>query len=109
MDTARHLIVIPSDNRAAVISFDSMPGNADASVAQPGLGYLARVRSLSGGYVGGGLVTLLVLPTLYALRRSGDAADRIVGQDCPLAAFGGQGLGDASQVDSTPHGSRDRS
>ncbi len=98
--------VIPSDKRAAVISFDSMLGNAGASVAQPGLGYLARARSLADGYVAGGLATLVVLPILYALRRSGDEADSIAGQSCPVAAFGGQGLGDASMIDSTPHRSQ---
>jgi MFS family permease len=94
--------MIPSNKRASVISFDSMLGNAGASIAQPGLGHLARTRSLADGYVFGGLATLLVLPLLYFLRRGAGEADLIAGTRCPVAPFGGQGLTDANLIDATP-------
>ncbi|MFQ5577590.1 MAG: MFS transporter, partial [Anaerolineae bacterium] len=66
--------IIPSEQRATVISFDSLVGNGGSVVGQAGLGYLAQTRSLAGGYVVGGAMTLLALPVLGALRRLGGAA-----------------------------------
>ena len=94
--------VIPSAQRASVISFDSMLGNAGAGVAQPALGQLARTRSLAEGYVVGGLATLVVLPVLARLRGLAEDADKIAGKNCPKAASAAQGLADAHLVDATP-------
>ena len=96
--------VIPSEQRASVLSFDSMLGNTGAGVGQTGLGMLTRARSIGDGFVVGGLATVLVLPVLHRLRRLGEQADVIVGDDCgaPQAACAGQGLPNAQLVDATP-------
>ncbi len=60
--------MIPSEQRATIISFDSLVGNAGSVGGQVGLGYLARQQSLTMGYITGGLVTLLSLPILLVFR-----------------------------------------
>lgn len=72
---------IPSEQRATVISFDSMFQNGGGIVGQTGLGYLSRVRDIGAGYVIGGLATVVVLPMLGIVRRLGGPADRIVGEE----------------------------
>ncbi len=72
--------VIPSDHRATVISFDAMVGSVGGVGGQLGLGRLADTRSLSAGYIVGGLVTLAALPALYSVRLHGGPADAIVGK-----------------------------
>lgn len=96
--------VIPSAQRASVISFESMLGSLGAGVGQTGLGALARSRSLAAGYVAGGAATILVLPLLLVLRRLGEPADLIVGERCggPAAPCAAQGMPEASLVDATP-------
>jgi MFS family permease len=96
--------VIPSPQRASVISFHSMMGSAGGILGQSGLGYVSRFRSIADGYVLGGLATILTLPVLGALRRLGDPADVIVGKKCgcPEAACAAQGLPPINLVDSTP-------
>ena len=92
--------IIPSEQRATVVSFDSLMANAGGFVSQGGLGYLARIRGLADGYVLGGLATILVLPILVILRSRGDAADSIAGRECGVhAASAGQGLPEAGLVD----------
>ena len=69
--------MIPSEQRATIISFDSLVGNVGSVGGQVGLGYLARVQSLSLGYISGGLVSLLALPILLVLRRLSLSADKM--------------------------------
>ena len=94
---------IPTEQRASVVSFDSMMANAGGVVGQSGLGYLSRVRSIGDAYVFGGLLTILALPVLFALRRRSDSVDIIIGR---TAGSGGtcapQGIPAISQVDDTP-------
>lgn len=71
--------MIPSEQRATVISFDSLIGSGGSAGGQAGLGYLSQTRSISYGYIVGGLVTLLVLPVQVMLRRLNSPADVIVG------------------------------
>jgi MFS family permease len=93
---------VPSGQRASVISFDSMIGNAGGVLGQSGLGYLSRARSIAEGYVTGGLATVLVFPLLVILRSLGERTDIIVGKRAgrraPCAA---QGLPQVAQVDAT--------
>ncbi len=95
--------IIPSAQRASVVSFDSMIGNAGGVVGQSGLGYLSRAQSIATGYVLGGVLTVLVLPLVGVLRGLGERADVIVGsragKRAPCAA---QGLPAVDMVDATP-------
>jgi MFS family permease len=73
--------VIPSAQRATVVSFDSMMGSAGGVVGQTGLGYLAGQQGIAAGFVVGGAVTGLAIPFLLRLRRLGDSADHIKSSD----------------------------
>ena len=87
--------LIPSEQRATIISFDSMVSSAGGAIGQTGLGYLAQVRSIAGGYVVGGLFTVLALPVVLLLRRRNDPVDQMdAGPGCA-----GQGLPEVSQMD----------
>jgi MFS family permease len=94
--------VVPSSERATVVSSVSLVSSAGGIGGQLGLGYLSRVQSVAAGYVAGGLVTLLALPPLLALRRMRAPADAILGRRAgaraPCAA---QGLPEISSVDAT--------
>ena len=67
--------IVPSEQRATVVSFDSMVTGGGMVIGQPGLGVLADRRGFSAGYVVGGLVTLLAIPILGLVRRNTDDAD----------------------------------
>jgi hypothetical protein len=94
--------VVPSSERATVVSFSSLVGSAGGIGGQLGLGYLSRSRSVAAGYVAGGLVLALALGPVAALRRRREPADRIVGRragkPAPCAA---QGLPTVATVDTT--------
>ncbi len=94
---------IPSEQRATIVSFDSMVGSAGGVLGQSGLGYLSRARSIADGYVVGGLATLLALPVLAILRGLGDPADGFAGAKAgKRGACAAQGIPAISQVDATP-------
>ncbi|MEM7119384.1 MAG: MFS transporter [Chloroflexota bacterium] len=83
--------LIPSQQRATVISFDSLVASGGSFAGQNGLGQLAQVRSFGAGYVTGGLITILVWPTVWLLRQRADDVDFIVvdaGQESACAAQG---------------------
>lgn len=67
--------IIPSEQRATVLSFSSLMGSAGGVVAQPALGRVADVYSLGTGYVVAGAIYALRLPFLLAVRRMGLPAD----------------------------------
>lgn len=69
--------VIPSQQRATVLSFHSLTSNAGGVVSQPALARVADVYSLGVGYVVAGAVTLIQLPFLWRVRRMGLPADRV--------------------------------
>ncbi len=94
--------IVPTEQRATVISFDSLVNSGGSVVGQSGLGYLAQVRNLGSGYIVGGLVTFLALPVMGLLRRRDDPADRIVGQAGEQAACAAQGLPTVGGVDTVP-------
>jgi MFS family permease len=72
--------VVPSEQRATVVSFDSMVANAGGIGGQVGLGALGESRSIGAAFVAGGLVTGLALPLIARVRVLGGDADRIVGR-----------------------------
>jgi MFS family permease len=94
--------VVPSAQRATVVSAVSLVASAGGIGGQLGLGYLSRAQSVAAGYVTGGLALLLTLPPLLLLRRMRQDADVIVGRragaPAPCAA---QGLPQVSLVDTT--------
>jgi MFS family permease len=94
--------VVPSSQRATVVSSVSLVASAGGIGGQLGLGYLSRAQSVAAGYVTGGLTMLLALPPLLLLRRMRQGADVIVGRkagsQAPCAA---QGLPQVSSVDTT--------
>lgn len=76
--------VIPSAQRATIVSFDAMMDSAGGVVGQTGLGYLARQQDIATGFVVGGAATLLAIPFLLMLRWLGDPADLITSsQEAP--------------------------
>jgi MFS family permease len=92
--------VVPSSERATVVSFVSLVGSAGGIGGSLGLGYLSRAQSVAASYIAGGLATLLALPPLVALRRLRQPADVIIGR--PAGREGpcaGQGLPAVSSVD----------
>jgi MFS family permease len=71
--------LIPSEQRATVVSFDSLVTSGGTALGQVGLGRLAETRSIAAGYVVGGLITTLSWPVILRLRRRQDPEDIIIG------------------------------
>lgn len=91
--------MIPSEERATVLSFDSLVTSSGSVLGQTGLGALAQTRSIAAGYVTGGLTIILVLPIIFWLRRRDDAADIIVGEVAQQGACAAHGIPSVSAVD----------
>jgi MFS family permease len=90
---------VRGEQRATVVSFDSMVANLGGVGGQAGLGYLAQVRDYPAGYVAGGAATLLAIPLYFGIRMLKEEADQIIGkagQQSPCAA---QGLAGAGALD----------
>ena len=73
--------LIPSEQRATVVSFDSMMAGVGGVGGQVGLGALGESQSVSAGFVVGGATTTVAIPLLWAVRRIGGPADQIIGTD----------------------------
>jgi MFS family permease len=69
--------VIPSQQRATVLSFASLMGSAGGVVIQPALGRVADVYSLGTGYVVAGVLYAIRLPFIVAVKRMGLDADEV--------------------------------
>lgn len=69
--------VIPSEQRATVLSFDSMMGSAGGVVAQPVLGRVADVGGYGASYLVSAGITALALPFILLARREKAASDPI--------------------------------
>ncbi|TFD11949.1 MFS transporter [Cryobacterium sp. TMT1-21] len=67
--------MIPSKQRATVLSFDSLFGSFGGVFIQPGLGRSADLWGYGTSLVIGGLVELIGIPILFASRRQRDPAD----------------------------------
>jgi MFS family permease len=72
--------VVPSEQRATVVSFDSMVSNVGGVGGQVGLGALGEARSVGSAFVVGGVATAAALPLLARVRRLGGDPDVIAGQ-----------------------------
>ncbi len=69
--------VIPSEQRATVLSFDSLMGSAGGVVAQPLLGRVADVSGYAASYLISAGVQLVALPLVFLARLEKSPADPI--------------------------------
>jgi len=69
--------LIPSQQRATILSFDSLLGSAGGVAVQPALGRAADVWGYGGSYVLGAAVSALALPFVLWSRREQAAGDRV--------------------------------
>ena len=67
--------LIPSEQRATILSFDSLMGSAGAAVAQPALGRVADAWGYSASYLVTAAVQLGALPFLMLARRENAPSD----------------------------------
>ena len=67
--------LIPSAQRATVLSFDSLMGNLGGIGIQPALGRVADLRGYGASFVAGAAVQLLAVPFLLLSRRERHPAD----------------------------------
>jgi MFS family permease len=94
---------IPSEQRASVISFDSLVSSGGSMLGQLGLGRIAQMQSIATGYVVGGLATVLVLPVIVLLRRLDEPADTIIGTAGKRGACAAQGIPNVAAIDANTH------
>ena len=78
--------MIPSRQRATVLSFDSLMGNTGGVVIQPALGRVADVYSYSTSFVVAAAFQLMAVPFLIGSRRQGAAADTAIDTTAPVVA-----------------------
>ncbi|MGK2956580.1 MAG: MFS transporter [Solirubrobacterales bacterium] len=71
--------MIPSQQRATILSFDSMLGSTGGVVTQPALGRAADVWGYGTSYLFGAAISSLALPFIYLSRRQKSQADEGVG------------------------------
>jgi len=69
--------LIPSEQRATVLSFDNLMASAGGVAAQPALGRVADMRGYPVAYVLSAFIQLGAVPFLLLARRERAAADRI--------------------------------
>ncbi|HEU5490774.1 MAG TPA: MFS transporter, partial [Gaiellaceae bacterium] len=86
--------MIPSQQRATVLSFDSLMGSSGGVVVQPVLGKSADVYSYSTSYVIGAAIEILAVPLLFLSRRERSPSDVMVGQPDAVPAVAGQASGE---------------
>ncbi|MEA2001142.1 MAG: MFS transporter [Actinomycetota bacterium] len=92
--------VVPSDQRATVVSFGSMISGVGGVVGQTGLGALSDRRGFSAGYIIGGALTLVAIPLAWMVRRQADDADFYAGTSAGAqGACASQGVPFLSHVD----------
>ena len=69
--------IIPSAQRATVLSFDSLMGSIGGAVAQPVLGRVADVSGYAASYLVSAGISALALPFLFLARRERALSDPI--------------------------------
>lgn len=74
---------IPSEQRATLISLDSLFGEAGGTAGQLGLGYVSKTVSIPTAWVIGGVLQIGALPFLGVARRRGMVSD--AGGQCTVA------------------------
>ena len=69
--------LIPSEQRATVLSFDSLMASAGGVVAQPALGRVADVNGYGAAYLISAVISALALPFVFLARREHASSDPI--------------------------------
>lgn len=69
--------LIPKEQRATIVSFDSLVGSGSSVIGQSGLGYLSKVTSIGAAYMTSSLITVCIMPALMFLKNKEDDADVI--------------------------------
>ncbi len=69
--------LIPAEQRATVLSFDSLMGSAGAVVAQPALGRIADVNGYAASYLVSAAIQALAVPFALLARREHASSDPI--------------------------------
>ena len=69
--------VIPSAQRATVLSFGSLMGSLGGAVAQPVLGRVADVSGYAASYLVSGAISAFALPFIFLARREDAPSDPI--------------------------------
>ena len=69
--------MLPSEQRATVLSADNLLASAGSVVTQPALGKVADVWGYPASYFGGAVFQIMALPFLMLARREKAKADRI--------------------------------
>jgi MFS family permease len=79
--------LIPSQQRATILSFDSLLGSTGGVVSQPVLGRSADVWGYPGSYLLAAAIDVLALPFILLSRRQDASADQAIGMpEAPEAA-----------------------
>ncbi|MFV1998888.1 MAG: MFS transporter [Acidimicrobiia bacterium] len=94
--------MVASEERATVVSFDSMITGIGAVGGQAGLGIYSERQGYSVAYIVGGAITLLALPFVWAARRTNTDADFFEGTKGVGPSCVPHGLPALANVDSTP-------
>ena len=69
--------IIPSEQRATVLSFDSFMGSIGGAVAQPALGRVSDIYGYGPAYVVAGVVQVFAIPFVVLARRQNASSDPI--------------------------------
>jgi MFS family permease len=67
--------LIPSEQRATVLSFDSLMGSVGGVVAQPALGRVADVSGYAASYLASAAASAIAIPFIYLARRERARSD----------------------------------
>ena len=78
--------LIPTEQRATVLSFDSLMSSVGGVVAQPALGRTADVYGYGASYVVSGVASALALPFIALARRENASSDPITDDPDPVPA-----------------------
>ena len=76
--------IVPSQQRATVLSSDNMLGSAGGVVSQPALGKIAEVWGYPASYLGSALFQLLAVPFLILAKRENAKSDPIRGHNAAV-------------------------
>ena len=79
--------LIPSEQRATVLSFDSLMASAGGVVAQPGLGRVADVFGYPTSYLAAASIQALAVPFVLLARRENAVSDPITEDSSSIEAL----------------------